>query len=110
MEIYNERVRDLLRPASSKQLHNLRVREHPTEGPYVESKYGMYRVYIYMLFMQCACNDLAIIIATYYHTLEIHQVNLLATSFTYISLCNVCMLSCIYVCMYTVIWKIFVVK
>ena len=38
MEIYNERVRDLLRPASSKQLHNLRVREHPTEGPYVESK------------------------------------------------------------------------
>ena len=39
MEIYNERVRDLLRPASSKQLHNLRVREHPTEGPYVESKY-----------------------------------------------------------------------
>ena len=41
MEIYNERVRDLLRPASSKQLHNLRVREHPTEGPYVESKYGI---------------------------------------------------------------------
>ena len=41
MEIYNERVRDLLRPASSKQLHNLRVREHPTEGPYVESKYAI---------------------------------------------------------------------
>ena len=39
MEIYNERVRDLLRPASTKQLHNLRVREHPSEGPYVESEY-----------------------------------------------------------------------
>ena len=39
MEIYNERVRDLLRPASTKQLHNLRVREHPSEGPYVESEH-----------------------------------------------------------------------
>ncbi|KAK2505205.1 hypothetical protein MC885_020580 [Smutsia gigantea] len=35
LEIYNERVRDLLRRKSSKTF-NLRVREHPREGPYVE--------------------------------------------------------------------------
>ncbi|XP_023686832.1 kinesin-like protein KIF16B isoform X2 [Paramormyrops kingsleyae] len=35
LEIYNERVRDLLRKKSSKA-YNLRVREHPKEGPYVE--------------------------------------------------------------------------
>ncbi|KAJ1951725.1 Kinesin-like protein kif1b, partial [Dipsacomyces acuminosporus] len=33
LEIYNERVRDLLNPKST---GNLRVREHPTLGPYVE--------------------------------------------------------------------------
>lgn len=33
MEIYCERVRDLLRPKSR---GNLRVREHPLMGPYVE--------------------------------------------------------------------------
>lgn len=33
MEIYCERVRDLLNP---KNKHNLRVREHPALGPYVE--------------------------------------------------------------------------
>ncbi|KAK5092025.1 hypothetical protein LTR70_007892 [Exophiala xenobiotica] len=33
LEIYNERVRDLLNPASK---GNLRVREHPSTGPYVE--------------------------------------------------------------------------
>ena len=33
MEIYNEKVRDLLNPKSS---GNLRVREHPILGPYVE--------------------------------------------------------------------------
>lgn len=33
LEIYNERVRDLLNPASR---GNLRVREHPSTGPYVE--------------------------------------------------------------------------
>ncbi|ODQ54324.1 kinesin-domain-containing protein [Saitoella complicata NRRL Y-17804] len=32
-EVYNEMVRDLLKPASK---HNLRVREDPTKGPYVE--------------------------------------------------------------------------
>ncbi|XP_048842785.1 kinesin-like protein KIF16B isoform X2 [Brienomyrus brachyistius] len=35
LEIYNERVRDLLRRKSTKA-YNLRVREHPKEGPYVE--------------------------------------------------------------------------
>lgn len=33
MEIYCERVRDLLNP---KNKNNLRVREHPLLGPYVE--------------------------------------------------------------------------
>lgn len=33
MEIYCERVRDLLNP---KKQNNLRVREHPLLGPYVE--------------------------------------------------------------------------
>lgn len=33
LEIYNERVRDLLNPATN---GNLRVREHPSTGPYVE--------------------------------------------------------------------------
>ncbi|XP_065833404.1 kinesin-like protein KIF16B [Oscarella lobularis] len=38
MEIYNEKVRDLLRPKkrAGKAEHNLRVREHPKTGPYVE--------------------------------------------------------------------------
>lgn len=35
LEIYNEKVRDLLKP-SSKSQHSLRVREHPKEGPYVQ--------------------------------------------------------------------------
>ena len=37
MEIYNEKVRDLLKQtANSKTVHNLRVREHPKDGPYVQ--------------------------------------------------------------------------
>ena len=36
MEIYCERVRDLLSPKKSQSSHNLRVREHPIMGPYVE--------------------------------------------------------------------------
>lgn len=38
LEIYNERVHDLLKkkPASGDGV--LRVREHPLDGPYVESK------------------------------------------------------------------------
>ncbi|XP_057698379.1 kinesin-like protein KIF16B [Corythoichthys intestinalis] len=35
LEIYNERVRDLLR-RKSMETYNLRVREHPKDGPYVE--------------------------------------------------------------------------
>lgn len=37
LEIYNERVRDLLRRKST-QTYNLRVREHPKDGPYVEGE------------------------------------------------------------------------
>lgn len=37
LEIYNERVRDLLRRKST-ETYNLRVREHPKDGPYVEGK------------------------------------------------------------------------
>ncbi|XP_050405593.1 kinesin-like protein KIF16B [Patella vulgata] len=38
LEIYNEKVRDLLKiPSHSNQIvHSLRVREHPKEGPYVQ--------------------------------------------------------------------------
>ena len=40
MEIYNEKVRDLLDASSSKTaVHNLKIREHPKDGPYVESTY-----------------------------------------------------------------------
>uniref|UniRef100_A0A8C7TIR0 Kinesin-like protein KIF16B n=1 Tax=Oncorhynchus mykiss TaxID=8022 RepID=A0A8C7TIR0_ONCMY len=35
LEIYNERVRDLLRRKST-QTYNLRVREHPKDGPYTD--------------------------------------------------------------------------
>ena len=40
LEIYNEHVRDLLRPQKLKKLpqQKLKVREHPKEGPYVEGK------------------------------------------------------------------------
>ena len=37
LEIYNERVRDLLKTAAGKAAsHTLRVREHPKNGPYVQ--------------------------------------------------------------------------
>ena len=36
LEIYNERVGDLLRPAKGKDKYTLKVREHPKEGPYVQ--------------------------------------------------------------------------
>ena len=40
MEIYNEKVRDLLDTSSSKSaVHNLKIREHPKDGPYVESTF-----------------------------------------------------------------------
>ena len=41
LEIYNERVRDLLRanqPKSGQPAHTLKVREHPKGGPYVQGK------------------------------------------------------------------------
>lgn len=36
LEIYNERVKDLLRPGAHNTTHSLRVREHPKLGPYVQ--------------------------------------------------------------------------
>ena len=36
MEIYNEKVGDLLSSSGKPQQHSLRVREHPKTGPYVE--------------------------------------------------------------------------
>lgn len=43
LEIYQERVRDLLRPPVKGQAaHSLRVREHPKEGPYVQSTRNFY--------------------------------------------------------------------
>ncbi|CAK6432324.1 unnamed protein product [Pipistrellus nathusii] len=36
LEIYNERVRDLLKPPDQKKSYTLRVREHPEMGPYVQ--------------------------------------------------------------------------
>ncbi|XP_036111602.1 stAR-related lipid transfer protein 9 isoform X1 [Molossus molossus] len=36
LEIYNERVRDLLKPSGQKKSYTLRVREHPETGPYVQ--------------------------------------------------------------------------
>ncbi|XP_072284062.1 stAR-related lipid transfer protein 9 [Pyxicephalus adspersus] len=36
LEIYNERVRDLLHQADQKKPYTLRVREHPEKGPYVQ--------------------------------------------------------------------------
>ncbi|XP_049637650.1 stAR-related lipid transfer protein 9 [Suncus etruscus] len=36
LEIYNERVRDLLKQSDPKKSYTLRVREHPEKGPYVQ--------------------------------------------------------------------------
>ncbi|XP_030069556.1 stAR-related lipid transfer protein 9 [Microcaecilia unicolor] len=36
LEIYNERVRDLLKQSDRKKPYTLRVREHPEKGPYVQ--------------------------------------------------------------------------
>ena len=50
LEIYNERVRDLLRPpVKGHTVHSLRVREHPKEGPYVQ---GWFFSYLFMLWLE----------------------------------------------------------
>lgn len=38
LEIYNERVRDLLSEGKSATTHSLKVREHPKTGPFVEGE------------------------------------------------------------------------
>ena len=48
MEIYNEHVRDLLRPQQKSQtgkIQSLKVREHPKEGPFVQGDYFVFRLY-----------------------------------------------------------------
>lgn len=43
VEIYNERVQDLLKKrTATTDGGGLRVREHPLDGPYVESKTGFF--------------------------------------------------------------------
>ena len=37
LEIYNERVKDLLGSDGGNGSHSLKVREHPKEGPYVQN-------------------------------------------------------------------------
>lgn len=44
LEIYNERVRDLLRQGEQKKKTSLRVREHPEKGPYVQGECVSYFV------------------------------------------------------------------
>ncbi|XP_020282413.1 kinesin-like protein Klp98A isoform X2 [Pseudomyrmex gracilis] len=51
LEIYNERVRDLLR-LDQNQSHSLRVREHPTGGPYVQDL-SCHLVYDYADIQEC---------------------------------------------------------
>ena len=62
MEIYNERVRDLLRPGANRSPHNLRVREHPKSGPYVESKYIIVTLCVVSLDHDCTMMTLSLII------------------------------------------------
>ena len=53
MEIYNERVRDLLRTTSHSDRYTLRVREHPKDGPYVQ---GMqYSLCVCVRACACVC-------------------------------------------------------
>lgn len=50
LEIYNERVRDLLRGGEQKKRASLRVREHPEKGPYVQ---GEHLGQLYLHFVKC---------------------------------------------------------
>lgn len=47
LEIYNERVRDLLSRGEQKKRVSLRVREHPEKGPYVEGGCLHLRLYVF---------------------------------------------------------------
>lgn len=55
MEIYNEKVRDLLDEHSgqSKAPIALRIREHPKHGPYVEGKFHVLRKINRNTFLLC---------------------------------------------------------
>lgn len=58
LEIYNERVKDLLRRDDNNAGHTLRVREHPQHGPYVSdlsrhfvSEYSHIKVILSVFFL-----------------------------------------------------------
>lgn len=88
MEIYCERVRDLLNP---KNKGNLRVREHPLLGPYVEdlSKLAVtsyndiqdlmdsgnkarYSILFYSIVMECSCHVCIAVIMIFQQGKAIH--------------------------------------
>lgn len=48
LEIYNERVRDLLRESAQKKPVTLRVREHPEKGPYVQGKRSIKKTQLFI--------------------------------------------------------------
>ena len=89
MEIYNEKVRDLLRPSSSdsKVVHNLKVREHPRSGPYVESRFHgnqlstsinllphvYVHTYVYKLSVRCTYVRVQVISKMYIRTCTSYQ-------------------------------------
>ena len=61
LEIYNERVGDLLRPSKNKDKFNLKVREHPKEGPYVQGtsteRLSSYSIHsLFQVFGHCHCH------------------------------------------------------
>ena len=55
MEIYNERVRDLLRTTSHSDRYTLRVREHPKDGPYVQGMQYSLSVCVRACVCVCVC-------------------------------------------------------
>lgn len=56
-EIYNERVRDLL-PSTDTRGCELRVREHPKDGPYVEGKMTIKPLLTSWWLTACSCFNL----------------------------------------------------
>ena len=59
MEIYNERVRDLLPLGTTNDRYTLKVREHPKEGPFVEGDALFHHTYLlkikFLVSHTCTC-------------------------------------------------------
>ena len=62
MEIYNEKVRDLL--DDNQNSEHLKVREHPKYGPYVQSKDYSFSNLIYAIILQILFACMQILVAT----------------------------------------------